>query len=229
MAKKSFGAITEAARCSALASHAAAGLVVTASASLSPSHRLQLKEAERLLRGAEALSRCAASILVLLGNTITQSQAADLRDSVPSGSLGAHDAVLRGQGKKQRKKKKGVMASASAPVDAIGDVSGAPVSASAPTRALRAQTSRERSPRGKCAEVSDQPSSDVPSPCFAINDFVVIGGLVQKPDVNGKVGTVLFYDSTTQRYAVRVGSGCIKIRGDNLTKSIFHPLAETHG
>ena len=171
MAKKSFNAIVEAARCSALASHSAAGLVVTASASLSSSHRLQLKEAERLLRGAEALSRSTTSILVVLCSTFTQSQAANHRDCAPSGPPGARDSVPTNQGKK-KKKKKGGNTSASAPVLATADVSVVAGSASAPTRTLQVRTSRERSPRGKIAEMPGQPSSSV-QPCFAVNDHVV--------------------------------------------------------
>ena len=174
-------------------------MVVTASASSSSSHRLQLKEAERLLRGAEALSRSATSILVLLRNTVTQSQAADHRDCVPSGSPGARDSVPSSPGKKKNKKKGG-NTSTSAPGDATGDVSMDAGSASAPARALRVRTSRERSPRGKSAVMSGLPSSNVPTPCFAVNDHVVISGLEQKPDANGKVGTVLSYDSASSRF-----------------------------
>ena len=51
----------------------------------------------------------------------------------------------------------------------------------------------------------------------------------QKPDANGKVGTVLSYDSASSRFAVRVGSESFKIRGENLTNSIFPPPAGSHG
>ena len=217
----------EAARASALASHSAASLAAAAG----------YKEAARLLRSSEALSRAAvASLTAARTATMARSgAAAGLEPKSPATVPAASAGALPVANKKRHKKKK-KMKDEGKDFDAVMGGGGGPALGGASpwvdplagaSRNLAKQTSRERSPRRPTSPVaSTSPSSGVASvwvPCrFAEGQAVVIGDLVGRPELNGQVGSVLSADAQSDRVAVKLGSGeSVKVRVSNLRSSIF--------
>ena len=99
------------------------------------------------------------------------------------------------------------------------------------SRALAKKSSRERSPRrsggfgGTSSTPAASPFANMP---FSSGDVVLLQGLTQRADLNERRGTVMSYDSASQRYCVRVdavlggpGVDDIRVRAVNLRKSIF--------
>jgi hypothetical protein len=203
--------VVEAARAAALAAHCAAGLAAAAG----------LQPAARLLRAAEALSRSAVA-------SLTGPSPAPAAVASPIGSLAVPSA--RARRRRNNKKKKEESSESAMPMDlalapaAMDGISKAACaappsvfSADAPefvpgkTRTLKAQTSRERSPR-RCLSphaASSASALDGKVPGFVgpggftVGHTVLLKGLVSRPELSGSV-SILSFDAVAERYAVKV-------------------------
>ena len=209
-------ACLEAARASALASHSAASLAAAAG----------YKEAARLLRSSEAVSRAAVASLTAAKNATLERSATKARQEAPSpvtAPVAASHGATPASKKKRHKKKKANMEGVVDVSDVVMGTGGGGGSASADTptsgpqlasgsRVLAHKSSRERSPRRSTSPaVSALPASEALSivePCqFTGGQAVVIDYLVGKPELNGKIGTVLSVDIQSDRVAVKLDSG----------------------
>ena len=236
MAKKSCLAMTEASRCAALAAHSAAGVVVT-QLPLLPHAKLQLEEAERLLRGVESLARLATTLLQTLPScsnkaktSSTGNAATDDADLAAPGPAGE-----KGKSKTRRRRKKApaqvpntageVLALADGNADEETPLNVRSLSAGSQSRrTLRNHTSASRSPKRTEAAVSSA-AAEVTTP-FSVGAAVVIRDL-QPPraGLNGKVGTVLKYSPSDVSYTVRVDHELVTIAGAHVAASIFQANA----
>ena len=211
--------VVEAARASALAAHCAAGLASSAG----------LREAARLLRTAEALSRSAIAALTC---------PSPLLPAKAAGSAGMPAVPSARARRRRNKKQKEEMNMSAKPMDVAQSLAAADgvskVAAVAPpsvlsadatvfepgkTRILKPRTSRERSPR-RC---SSQPTASSTSALvgaasgsasaglFAVGQTVMLGGLESRPELTGSV-SILSYDSVVGRYAVTVDATGEKIK-----------------
>ena len=100
-------------------------------------------------------------------------------------------------------------------VAAVSDV--LPVPAGPPVaRQLKANTSRERSPRPSAR--SELFAGEIP---YCVGSEVFIRDLQGRTELNGKVGVIASFDSAAGRYAVRIGTESVKIKPANLSLSVF--------
>ena len=222
----------EASRCSAMACHSSAGIVVT-HLPLLPSAKLRLKEAERLLRGAESMARLATSLIQTLANGDVSAEPCSGGEAGVGGGDGrAAPKVPR----RRRHKKRGtaadqVMGSVNdepveqlpppqARVDvAVDSVAVAGVVSGGggrPCRSLQERISRERSPRPASGAATDVLGT------FGVGTTVVLHDLQARPELNGKTGKVSSFDPESGRYAVRIGRESLRVKATNLSASIFH-------
>jgi len=198
----------KAARGAALAAHSAGGIASRCN-----------KEAERLLRTAEGLCRAAAALLELPPISTNQSRGSD------SGQAATASAKQRK--KRNRRKAKGKKEAIMEVEDGLVEEQGAGValvgadspsqprvgsldSGPTPRRTLKANSSRERSPRRGV----DPPSASVDASCstpavceqapFVPGDSVTIHGLTSKPELNGLVAEVVSWCSQRQRFAIKL-------------------------
>ena len=236
MTKKSCLALTEASRCAALAAHSAAGVVVT-QLPLLPHAKLQLKEAERLLRGAESLARLATTLLQTLpscpnkANTSSTGDAAmgdaDLAAPGPAGEKG------KGKTRRRRKKAPAQVPDAADEVLALADGNAdeetpldvrSSSAGSQSRRMLRSHTSASRSP--KRTEVAVPSTAAEEATVFSVGAAVVLRDM-QPPlaELNGLLGTVLKYSPSDVSYTVRVGHKLVTIAAKHIAGSIFHANA----
>ena len=234
MAPETVKSVIEAARATALAAHCAAGLAASA----------RLRQAERLLRAAEALSRSAVAALTY-PSLPSPAVAAE-----PAGSAAALSARAR---RRHSKREKGKMGASSMPVDVVKPVAAmdgisvaavlpaappleSPAAVSAvvadpPRRALKATTSRERSPRrisSPSASSTSAPVGAAPGSAsmglFAVGQTAVLEGLASRPKLTGSV-SILSYDAVVGRYGVSVDATGekIKVKEANLRASSCAP------
>ena len=209
----------EACRASVLALHAAAGL-----ASGSGADRQLL----RVLRSAEALARTA----VALASSVSKTTApAPPDDAVP------RNGGSRRQRRRSKKKEKvqedvamGEVARqpgemlpqpASRPLDP-----GAVVFEPSTGNVLKAEASRERSPRRTTfmtASTSSASEVHTAASSFAANEITVITGLQARPDLANSRCRILRFDTKGGRYRVSVeGTGeTIRIRPEKLQRCLF--------
>ena len=153
--KKSCLVMLEASRCATLAAHSAAGVVVTQLPTW-PTAKAQVKEAERLLRGAESLARLATSVLQTLTSSSTTAKPNDPGDVVMGNgnSDGAQTAPSSGTQSRRRRRRRKKTATVGEPPEEVlaltdtADVEPEPglASSSSSRRSLRAHTSTSRSP-----------------------------------------------------------------------------------
>jgi len=232
MTKKCYSSMLEASRCSAMAAHAAAGIVVT-NLPLLPGVKHRLKEAERLLRGAESMARLATSLLQTLANGNASAEPC----SVGSADVGGGEREAAPKVSRRRKQKKRdkaddqVMDSADVLVGGLSpplvrDVAVVPVAASGggthPRRSLQYRVSRERSPRGGDAQSGSASAATTDGlDMFGVGAVIVLRGLQARPELNGKTGKVTSLDRDSGRYAVRIGQESLRVKGANMTVSIF--------
>ena len=214
MAKKSCLAMTEASRCAALAAHSAAGVVVT-QLPLLPHAKLQLEEAERLLRGVESLARLATTLLQTLPScsnkaktSSTGNAATDDADLAAPGPAGE-----KGKSKTRRRRKKApaqvpntageVLALADGNADEETPLDVRSSSAGSQSRStLRSHISASRSP--KRSEPAAVPSAAKEEGAPDKGTLVELRSLQSRPELNGKLGAVQFRDENTGRVAVKV-------------------------
>ena len=211
--------VVEAARAAALAAHCAAGLAASAG----------LRPAARLLRTAEALSRSAVAALTCPSPSLPAAVA---------GSAGSPAVPSARARRRRNKKQKEEMSASAVPMDvaqspaAVDGASKVALAAPPPVlsavasafvpgkeRTLKAQTSRERSPR-RC---SPPPSASSASALvgtvsgsasiglFTVGQTAMLGGLESRPELTGSV-SILSYDSVAGRYAVTVDATGEKIK-----------------
>lgn len=225
----------ESTRATAMAAHSAAGLATTAG----------LREAAGLLRTCEALARAAAACLASGSSASTPARPAGQAVAAPAdGALAPAKARRRKQKKKESHKEPMDLGVGEAEV-LSGDGGGpafdpvpSALSANAqefkPARVLKAQVSRERSPRRPPDDTTSSSPLTTPngysaasaatsSMRFAIGQAVALTGLVSRPDLSGHRATVLSFDTATSRFALRLHSTdeCIRVREVNLVPSIF--------
>ena len=194
----------EAARATALAAHAAAGLVATSS-----------KEATRLLRSAEALARAAVAVLTASRTSSTTScgtstSGAQVTPPVGAGLGTAEDLTgvrrrRRGRRNKQKNEKN----------DAKGVVTkGADVHVSAEPvvlggRALR----RHNSVYG--------PSATSSSSAAKASSMATLCGLVARPELNGMYVKILRRDMSAGRAVVQLPNGDeVRIKPENFSEDM---------
>ena len=205
----------EACRASVLALHAAAGLASGPDAD---------RQLLRVLRSAEALARSA----VVLASSPPKSTAPVPARSSPGGdaALGVDDAVpcaAGGSRRRRRKSKKkkvvedvAMVESTRQPVEVLRQPAPKPLDPGAEAfvppvgRVLKAQSSRERSPR----RTTPSPSSSnaavvhVAGSSHAPNDIVVIAGLQSRPELANSRCRILGFDADGGRYRVSLeGTG----------------------
>ena len=140
----------EAPRCAALASHSAAGIVVT-QLPLLPQYKLQLKESERLLRSAEALARLATSLFQSLTTSSQKTAKPSNTGDVVMGD-GNTGTTQTGRARKRRSRKRKKQAKAETNVEEVLAIADVVVEEPAPSgvrpskRTLRSRTSASRTP-----------------------------------------------------------------------------------
>ena len=106
-----------------------------------------------------------------------------------------------------------------------------------PSRVLKAQHSRERSPRRGADAAA--PSSSLLSTAFPaapaavgkfhVNQMVKLIGLVSRPDLVGVRAAIISFESVSGRYAVMVDSTKenVLVKEVNITPEVFGPLPPT--
>ena len=228
--------MTEASRCAALAAHSAAGVVVT-QLPLLPHAKPQLKEAERLLRGAESLARLATALLQTLKGCPDKAKPTNAGDVVMGeADLAAPEPAGKRKPRRRRKKAKAqatdpageVLALTDADVDDANAVADASASAGTPRvgtqsrRSLRSHTSASRSP--KRSEPAAVPSAAKEETAPEKGTLVELRSLQSRPELNGKLGEVQFRDENTGRVAVKVmtaGAGGDVVRVLTRSRSVL--------
>ena len=220
----------EACRASVLALHAAAGLASGPDAD---------RQLLRVLRSAEALARSA----VVLASSPPKSTAPVPARSSPGGdaALGVDDAVpcaAGGSRRRRRKSKKkkvvedvAMVESTRQPVEVLRQPAPKPLDPGTEAfvppvgRVLKAQSSRERSPR----RTTPSPSSSnaavvhVAGSSHAPNDIVVIAGLQSRPELANSRCRILGFDADGGRYRVSLeGTGeAIRVKPEVLVPCHF--------
>ena len=220
----------EACRASVLALHAAAGLASGPDAD---------RQLLRILRSAEALARSA----VVLASSPPKSAAPVPARSSPGGdaALGVDDAVpcaAGGSRRRRRKSKKkkvvedvAMVESTRQPVEVLRQPAPKPLDLGTEVfvppfgRVLKAQSSRERSPR----RTTPSPSSSnaavihVADSSHAPDDIVVIAGLQSRPELANSRCRILGFDADGGRYRVSLeGTGeAIRVKPEVLVPCHF--------
>ena len=219
----------EAARAAALASHSAAGLASSAG----------LRTAARLLRSSEALARAAVAAIQDAGSRRDSASPASQGASPSGGGPGpAGNGAPRAPGAlparppRRRRKKKVAEKDENMGVDIEGasarlePLVGA-LSADAAVFVPAALSPRVLcpAPRASLAHSSSAACSSTASIAdlldFAVGSAVVFTGLVSRPDLVDKGGTVISFDMGASRYAVRVldTGESVKVLAKNLKMS----------
>ena len=220
--------LLEAARAAVLANHSAASLCSAAG----------YKQPAKMLRSAEAMARAAVASLSSANpkqTTSSRTAKAAGQAAAPTVSAIAASSDVPAAGKKMRHKKKfqqkgkdvnlEARMDDDAPVNGVCNPGDGP-SAAAPTARPEAAR-RERSPRGSPSPTALTSASlgvaPVYGPCrYAVGQAVMITELTGKPELNGRLGSVLSFDAVSDRFAIKLDSGgCVKVRVDNLQPSIF--------
>jgi hypothetical protein len=223
----------EACRASVLALHAAAGLASGPDAD---------RQLLRVLRSAEALARTA----VVLASSLPKTAAPAPAHSSPArpggdASRAADDAVPCAAGARRRRrksKKKEKVAENVAMVESVrqpGEVLQQPApkpldpgaSAFVPSagRVLKAQTSRERSPRRATPSPSPSNAAEahIVASSHAPDDIVVISSLQSRPELANSRCRILGFDTDGGRYRVSLeGTGeTIRVKPEALLPCLF--------
>lgn len=228
--------IVEAARAVALSAHCAAGLAAAA----------RLRTAARLLRSAEALARSAVAAL-----TCPLPPPADAAG--PAGPPAAPSARAR---RRRTKKEKGNMDvdPMAVKMQSVAVAGGDPVTAALPAappsrfsagaavfvpgamRTLRAQLSRERSPRRPSPPPSassaspssaTSPTTTVGAGGFTVGQTAVLDGLVSRPELSGCHVMLRAFDAAASRWAVALDATAevIRVKTFNLKPLVYGPCA----
>ena len=225
-------ACLEAARAAALVAHSAAGLASAAG----------LRGAARLLRASEGTARAGVAALnasALQANTTAKeggpgdAGAGTQQGASHSSSAGAAAAAASPKPSRRRRRKK-KHAQPDADMGARGEPP--PVAQEAPSRSLKQQVSRERTPppRGSSAflAAASSPTAGVFSAgaagtagvgIFPVGQSVLLSGLVSRTDLENCRGKVVSYDASCQRYAIALESTGenISVKPCNVRSNIF--------
>ena len=219
-------------------SHSGAGLIAAARRAAKSTDTRLLDEAMRLMRSSEASARAAVGILETIKITTPTPQSG--RDvGGETGVLGgcaeplpsSRRARRRARHRANKKSMKVDGEAALSPGPNAVAPAAVPLVAAPVNRVLEKKSSRERSPR-RPGDVGGTSAASTASPfaimLFSTGDAVILQNLAQRTDLNERRGTVISYDSTSQRFCVRVdgvlggpGVDDIKVRATNLRKSIF--------
>ena len=197
-------------------------------------------EVARLLRSSEALARAAVAALMGMANQV-RTDSPERIDGVAAASQPAGKAKAKRRGKQQKKDIAGqsvghiadckadivaehcVVRAAGPTADAptggtlpcghTGDPipvanADAPMDGTLPRRTLQQRISRERSPHPHSAQLGDDR--------LAVGTTVWLHDLQSRASLNGTSGSIISYDSSAGRYAVRVGNDSVRVKKENI-------------
>ena len=222
----------EACRASVLALHAAAGLASGPDAD---------RQLLRVLRSAEALARMAVVLASSLPKTAAPAPTHS-SSARPGGDAtrAADDAVPCATGARRRrrksKKKKvtedvAMVESARKPGEVLQQPAPLPLDPGAAAlvpsvrRVLKAQTSRERSPRRATTSPSPSNASEVHiiASSYAVDDIVVIASLQSRPELANSRCRILGFDADGGRYPVSLdgSGGTIRVKPEALQRCLI--------
>jgi hypothetical protein len=207
----------QAARGAALAVHSAAGIAMQVS-----------KEAERLLRAAEGLTRAAAAVLAATSGTIPK-DTSSRRSKVGAGSLpekkDAMDGVVAtARSRRRAGRRRGCYGERGEDVDMQviddewADSVGGMVSSSAPGAVndiLAKPMAASKVPMG---------TTDLSAEVYTKDQSVVVGLLATRPELQNLTAVVVDYVASTKRWRVALDSGeVIAVKREALTLSSSLP------
>lgn len=216
---------TESVRASCIVIHSTAGTLVSARKKTIGEYTAAVTEAMRLVRSAEGLLRQAVTVLV----DAAADKAVHAMDTATSPSRSA-----RRRRKKKLKKEPPAadtvmddagLSESAAPAEAVPAAASVSLGSAScsPSHVLGPKVSRERTPPPRGAKAGTSASGSG-KPAFDVDQSVVVDGLVDESELNGKIGKVTGYDLATHRYAVLLSQcgSAVKVRAEHLRLSIFN-------